>query len=79
MSWVVECLVFQSVKMSQRHNVRVANVLVTQCPGGKMSHLQNFKVSKCLSVKISKCQNIEVSKVGRLQNVRCRNVGEPFV
>ena len=42
-----------------------------------MSRLQNVRVSKCLSVKMSKCQNVRVSQMGRLQNVGCRNVGEP--
>ena len=42
------------------------NVSATQCLGVKMFVCQIVKVSKCWGVKMS-----------RLQNVRCRDVGEP--
>ena len=43
---------FESVKMSRRHNVWVAQVLSAKCQGVKMSVCQNVKVSKC-------CPNLE--------------------
>ena len=63
--------------MSAQHNV-----WVTKCLSDTMSGCQNVSATQCLGVKMFVCQIVKVSKcwgvkMSRLQNVGCRDVGEP--